>query len=66
VRGVGAGGTHDANVSGGSLRRELEAFVAMVNGGPVPISGEEGAAAVAAVELIESAANQRSSLDATL
>lgn len=57
--------THDANVSGGSLRRELETFVAMVNGGPVPISGEEGAAAVAAVELIESAARQGSSLEAT-
>lgn len=57
--------THDPNVSGGSLRRELEAFVAMVNGGPVPISGEEGAAAVAAVELIESAAGHGSSVEAT-
>ena len=46
--------THDGGVGGGSLRRELEAFIdAVRTGGPMPITGEDGLAAVAALNLIE-------------
>lgn len=48
--------THDPVVSGGSLRRELEAFVSAVRRqAPCPVSGEDGRRAVAAVEAVESA-----------
>lgn len=48
--------THDPRVSGGSLRRELEAFVRAVrHGEPMPVSGEDGLRAVRAVELLERA-----------
>jgi len=53
--------THDPNVSGGSLRRELEAFVrAAIDGTAMPVSGEDGLRAVRAVELVEAALNDRS------
>lgn len=49
--------THDQQVSGGSLRRELSSFVqAVVTETPVEISGEDGLRAVRAVELVEAAA----------
>ncbi|MGD8214701.1 Gfo/Idh/MocA family protein [Aestuariimicrobium sp. Y1814] len=46
--------TFDEAMSGGNLRRELEAFVrAVERGEPCPVPGEEGARAVRAVELVE-------------
>ena len=48
--------SHDGGVSGGSLRREIEAFVMAVReGGPMPVTGIDGLRAVAAVELVEHA-----------
>ncbi len=48
--------SHDGGVSGGSLRRELEAFIdAIVDGKPMPVSGEEGLRAVVALNLVEAA-----------
>lgn len=48
--------THDANISGGSLRREVESFLAAAAAGkPVEVSGEDGYRAVHAVELVEAA-----------
>ncbi|GAA4898117.1 UDP-N-acetylglucosamine 3-dehydrogenase [Tessaracoccus lubricantis] len=48
--------TFDAAVSGGNLRREVEAFIAAARtGGPTPISGEDGMRAVEAVQLVEDA-----------
>lgn len=48
--------THDPVVSGGSLRRELAAFVSAARRqAPCPVSGEEGMRAVAAVEAVERA-----------
>lgn len=48
--------THDPQVTGGSLRRELQSFVDCVrNGLPMPVSGEDGLRAVEAVESIETA-----------
>jgi len=48
--------THDADVSGGALRREINSFVrAAHDGSPVEITGEEGYRAVHAVELVERA-----------
>lgn len=44
----------DEHLSGGNLRREIEAFVnAARNGTPVPVSGEEGTKAVRAVQMLE-------------
>lgn len=49
--------THDPQVAGGSLRRELASFVnAVVTGTPVEVTGEDGLRAVRAVELVEAAA----------
>lgn len=46
--------THDGGITGGSLRRELEAFVECARGGvPVPVTGEDALRAVLAVDLIE-------------
>ncbi|MFC7621531.1 Gfo/Idh/MocA family protein [Microlunatus sp. GCM10028923] len=51
--------THDPQISGGSLRRELASFVnAVVTGSPVEVSGEDGLRAVRAVELVEAAATR--------
>lgn len=48
--------THDPHVSGGSLRRELQSFVRCVRDGmPMPVTGEDGLRAVAAIESIETA-----------
>lgn len=48
--------THDQNITGGSLRREIEAFIrAASTGSPMPVSGEDGFRAVRAVELLERA-----------
>lgn len=48
--------SHDGGLSGGSLRRELEAFVtATADGTPMPVSGEEGLRAVVALNLVEAA-----------
>jgi len=44
----------DEHLSGGTLRREIEAFIdAARNGTPVPVSGEEGTKAVRAVQMLE-------------
>jgi predicted dehydrogenase len=52
--------SHDGGVSGGSLRRELEAFIdAVRDGTPVPVSGEEGLRAVAALKMVEAALERR-------
>lgn len=46
--------SHDGGVSGGSLRRELEAWVdAIRDGRPMPVSGEEGLRAVIALNQVE-------------
>lgn len=51
--------THDLQVSGGALRRELASFVrAAVTGTPVEITGEDGIRAIQAVELVEAAATR--------
>ncbi len=48
--------THDGGVSGGSLRREIEAFVrAAQSGSPMPVTGEEALMAVDALNRIEAA-----------
>lgn len=48
--------THDGGVGGGSLRRELEAFVdAVRDGDPMPVTGEDGLRAVAALNRVEEA-----------
>lgn len=48
--------SHDGGVSGGSLRRELEAWVdAIMSGGPMPVSGEDGLRAVIALNKVEDA-----------
>lgn len=48
--------THDQNVSGGSLRAELAAFVnAVVTKEPMPITSHDGMRAVRAVEVVERA-----------
>lgn len=53
--------TQDETLSGGSLRREIEAFVqAARTGSPVPVSGEEGTKAVRAVTMVEEALVARS------
>lgn len=48
----------DEHMSAGNLRREISAFVdAAACGEPVPVSGEEGARAVAVMELVNDALN---------
>jgi predicted dehydrogenase len=48
--------SHDGGVSGGSLRRELESFVAaVIDGAAMPVSGEEGLRAVVALNMVERA-----------
>jgi predicted dehydrogenase len=48
--------THDGGVSGGSLKRELESFIAALRDGtPMPVSGEEGLRAVVALNQVEAA-----------
>ena len=48
--------THDGGLAGGSLRRELEAFIdAIRDGKQMPVSGADGLRAVAALNLIEKA-----------
>jgi UDP-N-acetylglucosamine 3-dehydrogenase len=48
--------SHDGGISGGSLRRELESFIAaMRDGTPMPVSGEEGLRAVVALNMVEKA-----------
>jgi UDP-N-acetylglucosamine 3-dehydrogenase len=48
--------THDGGLTGGSLRRELEAFIdAIRDGKPMPVSGADGLRAVEALSLIEKA-----------
>ena len=45
-----------AGVGGGSLRRELEAFIdAIRDGTSMPVTGEDGLRAVAALNLVETA-----------
>ena len=53
--------THDGGVGGGSLRREIEAFVGAVqNGFPMPVSGEDALEAVAVLNKVEEALEARS------
>lgn len=51
--------SHDGGVSGGSLRREIEAWVEAIRAGaPMPVSGEEGLRAVVALNMVEAALEQ--------
>lgn len=50
----------DGAMTSGNLRREIEAFTTAVRtAGQVPVSGEDGARAVAVMEMVENALNER-------
>lgn len=53
--------SHDGGVSGGSLRREIEAWIEAVRAkAPMPVTGEEGLRAVAALNMVEAALERNS------